>query len=284
VSFSYTTLKNWRFEPVRQQLTSRLVILYALAVGYGYEPLDRRQLSFVYEEGLVAAPSLAAALGHPGSWMRSPAAGIDWKHTRTSAARLHLQAPLPVTGTVVARSHIVSVVDDGEAGGTTLVEERQLADANGRPLATLELSTHCPGQSGLEKSDEPDAPARPVPAEAPDLVCDLPTTTQSALLYRQLGDAHPLQADPDLALAAGFERPTLDGLCIFGLACHALVRECLDYEPSRLRGLEAQLAAPAYPGETIRTEIWRRNGTLHFQARALERDVLVLSGGSATAR
>ena len=41
-------------------------------------------------------------------------------------------------------------------------------------------------------------------------------------------------------------------------------------------------SAPVYPGETIRTEMWRRNGTVAFRSRALERDVVVLNNGVAT--
>ena len=36
-----------------------------------------------------------------------------------------------------------------------------------------------------------------------------------------------------------------------------------------------------YPGETIRTEMWRDDGVVSFRARAIERDVVVLDNGRA---
>ncbi len=95
MAFDYQSIKNWRFEPIRQELATDQAILYALAVGYGFEPLDRRQLCFVYEQGLLAAPTLATVLAHPGFWMRYPAAGVDWKQVVHTAQRLVLQSRTP---------------------------------------------------------------------------------------------------------------------------------------------------------------------------------------------
>jgi hypothetical protein len=40
-------------------------------------------------------------------------------------------------------------------------------------------------------------------------------------------------------------------------------------------------SAPAYPGETIRTEIWRDGASVSFLARVLERDTVILNNGLA---
>jgi acyl dehydratase len=37
-----------------------------------------------------------------------------------------------------------------------------------------------------------------------------------------------------------------------------------------------------FPGETIRTEIWRDGGQVSFRARVVERDVVVLNNGLAS--
>ena len=49
-----------------------------------------------------------------------------------------------------------------------------------------------------------------------------------------------------------------------------------------IRGPEGSLrfASPVFPGETIRTEIWREGpGRAAFRARVVERDVIVLNNG-----
>jgi hypothetical protein len=50
---------NWRLPEVRQKLTPKDTILYALGLGVGADPMDERQLRFVYEKDLLALPTIA---------------------------------------------------------------------------------------------------------------------------------------------------------------------------------------------------------------------------------
>ena len=47
------------------------------------------------------------------------------------------------------------------------------------------------------------------------------------------------------------------------------------------RPLGERFSAPVYPGETIRTEMWRDDGVVSFRATALERNIVVLNNGRA---
>ena len=126
----------------------------------------------------------------------------------------------------------------------------------------------------------PTRPAHVLPERAPDLVSDLATLPQAALLYRLNGDYNPLHADPDVATAAGFPRPILHGLCTFGVAGHALLRTLCGYDPARLRRIEVRFSSPVFPGETVRTEIWREGtGRAGFRCRVVERDVIAINNG-----
>src|SRR5262249_59399019 len=120
-----------------------------------------------------------------------------------------------------------------------------------------------------------------VPGGAPDWVVDLPTRPEAALIYRLSGDDNPLHCDPDIAKAAGFPQPILHGLNFYGVAAHAVVRAACDYDPVRLKSFAARFSAPVYPGETIRTEVWRAPDGVQFRARVVERDVVCLSNGMA---
>jgi acyl dehydratase len=44
--------------------------------------------------------------------------------------------------------------------------------------------------------------------------------------------------------------------------------------------MECRFSAPVFPGETIRTEIWRTAEGAAFRARVVERDVVVVSNGT----
>ena len=113
------------------------------------------------------------------------------------------------------------------------------------------------------------------------MVCDLPTLEEPAFIYGLSGDRNPLHADPEVARFAGFDRPILHGLSTYGVACHAVVRTVCNYQPERLRSFDVRFSAPVYPGETIRTEMWRDGNVVSFRARVVERDVIVLNNGRA---
>jgi acyl dehydratase len=279
--FDYDKIKNWDFPDIRQHLTERDTILYALGVGYGFEPVDPGQLRYVYERDLVAAPTLATVLAHPGFWINDPETGVDAARVLHGEQGLVLHAPLPVAGEVVGRSRVSAIADKGSDKGSIIYQEREVSDASGRLLATLQQTTFCRGDGGLSASDEAPPSPEPTPDEPPELTCDLPTIPQAALVYRLSGDYNPLHADPQAAHAGGFSRPILHGLATFGVAGHAILRALCDYEPAALRSLFARFSAPVFPGETIRTELWRRDGVVRFRARVLERDTLVLSHGRA---
>ena len=98
------------------------------------------------------------------------------------------------------------------------------------------------------------------------------------------GRENPLHADPERAKAAGFERPILHGAASFGIATRAILRECADYRPERLKSIEARFSRPVFPGDTIRTEMWREGERVSFQCRVVSRNDIVLSNGLATLR
>ena len=113
------------------------------------------------------------------------------------------------------------------------------------------------------------------------MTCDLPTLPQAALIYRLSGDYNPLHADPAVAKGGGFKAPILHGLCTFGVAGHAILKSCCDYDPSRFKSMNLRFSSPVYPGETIRTEMWKDGNVISFRASVLERDVMVLNNGRA---
>lgn len=282
MAIDYQRLLDWPVPEVRQTYSVRDSQLYALAVGLGADPVNTRQLPFVYEQAPQALPMQAVVLGYPGFWMKDPATGVDWVRLVHAEQGLTLHRPLPASGEVIGRTRVVGINDKGPGKGAIVYSQRTLHDAVSDALiATLDSSTFCRGDGGCGGSDAPPMRLAPTPERAPDAVCELPTLPQQALLYRQCGDFNPLHADPAVARAAGFERPILHGLCTFAVAGHALLRTLCDYDPARLTQLQARFSAPVYPGETLRTEIWNEAGAVAFRTLAVERNVVVLSHGRA---
>ena len=274
----YDKIKNWSFPEIEQTYTAKDSILYALGVGYGHDPMDEAQLRFVYEKDLRAAPTMPVVMGHPGFWMMNPETGIDWVKIVHGEQSLRIHAAIPAAGTVIGRTHVKAIVDKGKEKGALVCLERSIVDkTSGTLLATLEHVTFCRGDGGLSKSDPAPPPPPVVPTGTPEASCDLPTLPQAALIYRLCADPNPLHADPAVAKAAGFPRPILHGLCTYGVAGHAVLKTFCGYVPARLSALSVRFSSPVFPGETIRTEMWRKNDTVLFRSRVLERDVVVLN-------
>jgi len=266
--------------PIEHTYTAKDCILYALGVGLGQDPMDERQLAFVYEKNLQVLPTFAVVLGYSAYSFRRPELGITWSHVVHGEHGLTLHRSIPVEGTVLGKVRILGVIDKGEGRGALIYSERKISDkASGELLATITQTTFCRADGGFGEPRR-DAPApHPIPERAPDLVCDLPTRPETALLYRLSGDVNPLHADPEFAKIAGYPRPVLHGLATFGVAGHALLKEVCGYDPARLKAMSVRFSAPVYPGETIRTEIWREGHVVSFRARVVERDVVAINNG-----
>ena len=286
---TYQALKNWPFPEIEHAYTADDSMLYALAVGVGADPLDERQLKFVNDTAPgtpLALPTMAVILGYPGSWMRDPRTGIDFSMIVHGEEQVVLHKPLPAAGTVVAKHRVTRIVDKGAGKGATVTYDKELFDkSSGAKLATVTHTTFCRGDGGFSARDgvtdaSPPALAK-VPHHEPDLVCELRTLPQQALLYRICADRNPLHSEPAVARKAGFDRPILHGLGTYGVACHALLATVCDYDPSRLQSLFARFSSPVFPGETIRVEMYRDGRAIAFRARVKERDRVVLDYGRA---
>ncbi len=280
MTIDYEKLLNWPVPEITHTYAKRDTMLYALGIGLGSDPLDTRQLRYVTEPDLVAMPSMAVIMGTPGFWIRDPETGIDWKRVVHGEQSMRILNPLPVEATVVGKTRIEAVVDKGADKGAILYARRDITDQEtGRLLATVSMSTFCRGDGGFGGPSGRSPKPHVLPQRPPDTACDLATLPQAALLYRLNGDYNPLHADPEVAKAAGFNRPILHGLCTFGIATHAILRTCCDYDPHAVRTMGARFSSPVFPGETVRTEIWREANEVSFRARVVERDVVVLNNG-----
>ena len=281
-------LLSFKIPPVEQRYGPKDCILYALGLGFGQDPCNADELAFVYEKNLKALPTYALVQGYEPFWLRDNDFGLTWSHIVHGEQGLVLHEPVAAQGDVIGVTRITDVLDKGRDKGALIYYDREIVDrASGRPLATLSHTVFCRADGGFGGPSERKQPSPPhaIPDRAPDLVCDLPTRPEMALIYRLSGDTNPLHADPEFARAAGFPRPILHGLASLGVAGHALLKTMCGYDPARLTALSARFSAPVFPGETIRTEIWQDDhkdgGIVSFRARVKERDVVAINNGRA---
>lgn len=280
----YETLKARAFAPVEQAYTQRDTILYALGLGLGGDPLDAAHLRATYEraEGFCALPSMVNVLAGPGFWAMEPDTGLTWQKILHGEQSFTLHAPLPAEGTIVGETRITEIIDKGEGKGALIYSERRMTDkATGTLIATVEGTSFARGDGGFGGPAGPVKPVHTLPETEPEAVFEHRTLPGQALIYRLSGDYNPLHADPEVARGAGFKAPILHGLSTLGVASWSITAALAGGDPAALTHLQLRFSSPVYPGETIRTEMWRDGDEVSFRARVVERDVVVLNNGLA---
>lgn len=279
---SYQRLLDYKIPDIAQTVTARDTMLYALGIGLGADPVDPRQLRFVYEKDLLAFPTIIAVICEPHGWLRHTGTGFGAKAV-AGGTRIRLHRPIPGAGEFLGKARLASVVDKGVGKAALVTTARDVYEkSSGELIATMEHTRFCRGDGGFGGTTGPVELPHALPDTAPEFVCEMRTLPQAALIYRLSGDYNVLHADPEQANELGFPRPNLHGLCTLGVACHALLKTLCGYDPSRLKSIEARYSVPVYPGETLRTEMWRDGSVVSFRTVVTERDnAMVLNNGRA---
>jgi acyl dehydratase len=253
--------------------TSSDVLLYHLALGAGTDPLDPRELRYTLEDRLQVLPTFAVVAQTVHRFeppaVEYPGISIDLAKVLHGTQRVDVHRPLPTDGKARATARVKGVYDKGSAA--VVETETLVTDLDGAPLWTNTSSIFARGEGGFGGDRGPSGPPPP-PERAPDAVIVTPTAPQQALWYRLLGDRNPLHSHPEFAARAGFPRPILHGLCTYAMVCKAVVDGELDGDVSRVAGYGVRFAGVVYPGETLRTSIWRDGGRRVLVTTVDERD------------
>lgn len=248
------------------------VLLYHLALGAGGEPTSARELRYTTEDDLrvlptfpVVAPDFHRTEPPVVSW---PGVDIDLSAILHGGQEITVHRPIPTAGKAHQHTRIVDVQDKGKAA--VIVQQSEITTTTGDPLCTTRSQVFVRGEGGFGGRRGPSNRSSS-PEQPPDLLAETPTLPQQALLYRLCGDRNPLHSDPEFAAAAGFAQPILHGLCTYGMVCKELVDRALDGDTTRVRSYGARFAGVVYPGETLRTRIWRTDEGLQAATTAVER-------------
>ncbi|MDH6697971.1 MaoC/PaaZ C-terminal domain-containing protein [Streptomyces griseoviridis] len=253
--------------------TRKDVLLYHLGLGAGTPATDPGELRYTLESRLHVLPSFAtvAGSGSPGviSGLSVPGVDVDLARVLHGGQSLTLHRPLPAEGTATATGGIAAVYDKGKAA--VLVMRTEVSDGQG-PLWTNDAQIFVRGEGGWGGDRGPSTRLEP-PTGPPDRTLERRVREDQALLYRLSGDWNPLHADPEFAARAGFERPILHGLCTYGMTLKAVVDTLLDGDPARVRHYTTRFAGVVFPGETLRTRMWRQGGgSVRVAVSAADRD------------
>jgi acyl dehydratase len=279
MAFNRARVEALEFPPVVHTVSTEECLLYALSLGLGRDPTDPHDLSYVYEADLRVLPTMAAVLCTPGHWVADPALGINADSVLHGEQAVRFHRPIPVGRTLTGCSRVTNVWDKGPGKGALVEIECRVTDEADSPIWTVNRTAYLRGEGGYGGPVQPRGEPWAMPKRSPDAVYDMPTGGHQALLYRLNGDMNPVHADPAVAAGVGFPRPILHGLCTYGIAGYALLHSVCDHDQTRMGALSLRFSAPAYPGDTIRTEIWRDGDRALFRCLAVERGVQVTTNG-----
>lgn len=267
--------------PLTYEYDQNKVILYALGVGAG---ADADDLKFVYENppGLSVLPTYGVIPPFPAlmGLLAVPGVEINLLMLLHGEQYLEIRKQPPVSGKLTTYPKVARIYDKGK--GALIELEAETRDEAGDVVYYNVFGTFIRGEGGFGGEKGP-APGNEPPERAPDKVVEMKTLPQQALIYRLSGDINPLHADPGFASMAGYDKPILHGLCTFGHAGRAVLKEYCDNDPERFKSIKVRFSRPMFPGETIVTEMWDMgDGTIVFQAKTAERGEVAISNAVVT--
>lgn len=289
----YPDILDQRTAPRTFTYGDKDVMLYALGIGLGRDPMNETELPFVYEKGLKVVPTAATVLASGMRGQAGPAPKMPEGHRPSQInflmvvhgeQKVELHKPLPTSGTFTAEGRTVGAYDKGEGKGAVIINETTWKDDKGELVATLTGSTFARGDGGFGGPSEGAPEPHEVPTRKADFSIDFETREDQALLYRLNGDRNPLHSDPESARRSGFQRPILHGLCTYGITCRAVLQGITDFDPEQIFSHQARFSAPVIPGDTITVDLWQDGKVISFEARVKDRNATVIKNGKTVLR
>ena len=275
---TYEQLMALEARDIPSSYGERDTLLYAVSTGMGRDPLNERELDFLFEKrALKVVPTQAITASEIGLVFDI---GMHVEKFLHGGMCVSFHKPLPVAANLLTDQRVTEVYDKGLDKGcvveiTGKVRERD----TGEPMFDWVSLFFCRGDGGVGGPGGKVPRPHPIPERAPDLVRSLQTRPEQALLYRLNGDRNLVHVDPRVAGDVGFPRPILHGACTEAFACREILAGVCGYDPTMIRAFDVRYSSPVFPGETIETSIWVDGVTVSFRCRVVERDVIVIDHG-----
>jgi len=239
-------------QPIQHRYDWKDTVLYALGVGAKADELD-----FLFEmNGPKVLPTFAVVPSFSAMASVVAQVGANPVMVVHGEQKVDLHRPIPPAGIFTTVAEVTGVYDKGK--GAVIAVIARTTDDKGEPVFDNQFSIFVRGAGGFGGDRGPEAlKADPPEGKTADFTVSERTLPEQALLYRLSGDPNPLHVSPQFARMAGFDRPILHGLCTYGHAGRALLKNACDGDPKRFKSFAARFAGIVFPGDTLTTEGWQ---------------------------
>jgi acyl dehydratase len=190
--------------------------------------------------------------------------------------KLEVFKPYPKRQQITLKSEITDVAD--KVKGALVTITGSVYDQNQESICRNTNKLFIRGIGGFGDKGLKNETIPASPETKPHKVSTDPTYPNQAILYRLAGDFNPLHISPDMAALGGFDRPILHGLCFFGYAGRAVLKEFCADDVKRFKTISARFTSHVVPGETLITEMWRTPNGVSFQQKTQERGKVCSQG------
>lgn len=264
------------------------LILYALGVGVNLSELSHLKYLNESHPDFAALPTFGVIPGLKGMFTSDMLPEAARKHgfTIDPSKVLHgehyieVLNPIPAEAKLRSEARVVEVLDKGS--GALIIAEIESYDMDGRPIFYNQFSIFVIGAGkfgGPRSSDNQRIKSIIAhPNRNPDAVVTEQTSVNQAALYRLSGDKNPLHIDPNFAAVAGFDKPILHGLCSLGFATRHVLKTFANDDPSLMKAVKARFSGVIYPGETIKTEMWKDGNRVYVKSSVVETGKTIIEG------
>lgn len=275
--------------PQKIEYNWRDVALYALAVG-----AHEDEMEYFYEQNMKTLPSFGvvpywnAINNYPQRPTPMPASVVllnAFKEEGINAGGLHMEHEIiihrpidPIKGSLIFEDTITDIYDRGDKG-ISVKTTTPIYDEAGNLLCTNNSSTAFFAGGNFGGPEQPKSKVV-FPDKEPDYVIQDKVSKVQNYLYRLTGDTNHIHANPDVAKAAGFPGPFMQGLCSFGFATRMGIKAIIPGQSERVTRVAAQMRNICWPGSDIEFRGWKDGeGRVVFQLVNLADGKQILGNG-----
>ena len=132
MAINYEEIMSLEEKNLELSYSQRDSIIYSLGIGLGKDPMDTTELKYVYENGLIAFPSMATNFQYKSPLLLK--AKLNMLMVVHGEQGITLHQPMPSNADVFLDTRVINCFDRGESKGAIIETETKVRLKKMTPL------------------------------------------------------------------------------------------------------------------------------------------------------